>query len=239
MAPMNTYEKGSSLPLGNIALAAVAAIVLVSVAWYVGGPRGTESDKKTAVSPKKSGSNERVHIEAGNSPSLGKPDAKVAIVAFADYQCPFCAVLHFGAESAIIKEYVAKGKVRFTFKQYPFLGEESVRAAMASKCAEEQGKFWEYHGVLFERQMQSVGENIGIFSTENLARIAQEVNVNESMFKECLTSGKHKQVVLDELEEGRQAGVENTPTMFINGKKTEGALSFEAYKTIIEEELNK
>ena len=124
MTPMHVREKGSSLPLGNIILATIAAVVLVGVVWYVGGPRGTEPGKKTASSPKKIGSNERVRIEAGNSPSLGKSDAKVAIVAFADYQCPFCATLHFGAESAIMKEYVAKGKVKFTFKQYPFLGEE-------------------------------------------------------------------------------------------------------------------
>ena len=232
-------EKGSALPIGNIILATIAAIMLVGVVWYFGGPRGTASEKKTTTSVKKHDANERVHIEAGDSPSLGRPDAKVSIVAFADYQCPFCAVLHFGAESAIIKEYVAKGKATFTFKQYPILGGESTRAAMASKCAEEQGKFWEYHDTLFERQMQSTGENEGIFSQENLIRLASDAQVNESMLKECLVSEKYKQAVLDEMEEGKQAGVESTPTMFINGKRTEGALSYEVYKTMIEEELSR
>ena len=232
-------EKGSALPIGNIILATVAAIMLVSVVWYFGGPRGTETKKKTTTVSQKDGDNARVNIEAGDSPSLGRRDVKVAIIEFADYQCPFCAVLHAGAEAAIINEYVKKGKARFTFKQYPFLGEESVRAAGASKCAQEQGKFWEYHDVLFDRQMQNAGENIGVFSAENLKRIADNVGLNEGMFEKCLASGKYTQTVLDEMEEGRQAGVENTPTVFINGRKTEGALTFDAYTAIIEEELSR
>lgn len=234
-----SYEKGSTLPLGNIVLAAIAAIVLVGVVWYIGGPRGTSSEKKTEISLQKNGENERVEIGAGDAPSLGRRDASVAIVEFADYQCPFCAVLHAGAEAAIMEEYVKKGKVRFTFKQYPFLGDASVRAASASKCAQEQGKFWEYHTALFERQMESMGEGAGIFFTEDLRRLAGDVGLNAGMFEKCLASEKYMQTVLDEMEEGRQAGVVNTPTVFINGRKTEGAQAFDVYKTIIEEELSR
>lgn len=232
-------ERGSALPLGNIVLAAVAAITLVGVVWYFGGPRGIETEKKTVATSQKEGSNERVEIAAGSAPSLGRRDAKVAIVEFADYQCPFCAVLHAGAEAAIMDEYVKKGKARFTFKQYPFLGAGSVRAASASKCAQEQGKFWEYHDALFERQMQGAEENTGVFSVENLKRIAGDVGLNGGMFEKCLEGEKYTQAVLDEMEEGRQAGVASTPTMFINGRKTEGALTFDAYKTMIEEELSR
>lgn len=240
MTLMNMHEKGSALPLGNIVLAAIAAIALVGAVWYIGGPRGAPSEKKMETSLQKNGENERVKISAGDAPSLGRRDAKVAIVEFADYQCPFCAVLHAGAQAAIMEEYVKKGNVRFTFKHYPFLGDGSVRAASASKCAQEQGKFWEYHDALFERQMQqSAEENTGIFSTENLKRMAEDVGLNAGMFEKCLASGKYAQAVLDEMEEGRQAGVINTPTMFINGRKTEGALTFDAYKAIIEEELNR
>lgn len=239
MIQRRSYEKGSALPFGNIILATIAAITLVGVAWYVGGPRGTLDEKKTTTPSQKNSARERVEIGAGNAPSLGRRDANITIVEFADYQCPFCAVLHFGAEAAIINEYVKKGKARFIFKHYPFLGDESVRAASASKCAEEQGKFWEYHDALFERTTQSVEENAGVFSVENLKQIAGNVGLNTSMFEKCLASGKHTQRVLDEMEEGRQAGVTSTPTIFINGRKTEGALAFEAYKTIIEEELSK
>lgn len=239
MMQVKIYEKGSALPLGNIVLAVCAAIALVGVAWYIGGPRGTDTEKKAISLSQKNGENERVEIDAGSAPSLGRRDAKVAIVEFADYQCPFCAVLHAGAETAIIEEYVKKGKARFTFKQYPFLGDESVRAASASKCAEEQGKFWEYHHALFERQMQNVEENTGVFSAENLKRIAGDVGLNAKIFDACAASDKYKQIVLGEMEEGTQAGVTSTPTIFINGRKIEGALTFDAYKTIIEEELNK
>lgn len=219
-------------------LAIIAAVMLVAVAWYVGGPRGATTEKKTTPSQKNSG-NERVEIGAGGSPSIGRPDAKVAIIEFADYQCPFCVVLHAGAEAAIIDEYVKKGKARFTFKQYPFLGDESVRAAVASKCAQEQGKFWEYHDALFDRQMQNISENAGVFSVENLKGIAENVELNGGMFEKCLASRKYTETVLDEMEEGRQAGVESTPTMFINGQKTEGALTFDAYVAIIDAELSR
>ncbi len=232
-------EKGSALPLGNIVLATIAAVMLIGVVWYMGGPRGTTTEKKTTAQSQKGEGDERVEIGAGGSPSIGRPDAKVTIIEFADYQCPFCAVLHAGAEAAIIDEYVKKGKARFTFKHYPFLGDESVRAATASKCAQEQEKFWEYHDALFERQMQNTGENAGVFSGENLKRTAENVGLNEGMFEKCLASGKYEQIILDEMEEGRQAGVENTPTMFINGRKTEGALTFDAYKAIIDEELSR
>lgn len=239
MTQTNTHEKGSALPLGNIIIAAIAAIALVGAVWYIGGPRGTMSEKKTKASSQKNSVYERVEIGAGGAPSLGKRDAKVAIVEFADYQCPFCAVLHFGAEAAIMEEYVKKGKARFTFKQYPFLGDESVLAASASKCADEQGKFWEYHHALFEHQTQNPEENTGVFSVKNLKRIAGDTGLTADKFEKCLASGKYEQIVLDEMDEGRRAGVANTPTVFINGRKTEGALTFDAYKIIIEEELNK
>ncbi|MCR4323168.1 MAG: DsbA family protein [Candidatus Azambacteria bacterium] len=232
-------EKGSALPLGNIILATLAAIALISVVWYFGGPRGTSQEKNISALSQKNGINERAEISIGDSPSLGRRDARVAIVEFADYQCPFCAVLHAGAEVAIMDEYVKKGKATLTFKHYPFFGDESVRAASASKCADEQGKFWEFHDALFERRMQSVDENIGIFSTENLITISGGVGLNEKMFTACLTSGKYTQAVLDEMEEGRQAGVVSTPTIFINGRKTEGSLAFDVYKTIIDEELSR
>lgn len=234
-----SHEGGSTLPLGNIVLATIAAVVLVGVVWYAGGPRGTSTEKKTEISLQGNGENERVEITAGSAPSLGRRDASVAIVEFADYQCPFCAVLHAGAGAAIMEEYVKKGKVRFTFKQYPFLGDASARAASASKCAQEQGKFWEYHAALFEHQTKSMGEGASTFFDNDLKRLGGDVGLNAGMFEKCLAGGKYTQTVLDEMEEGRQAGVVNTPTMFINGRKTEGAQTFDVYKAIIEDELNK
>ena len=97
MTHQRASEKGSALPLGNIVLATLAAVALVGVVWYFGGPRGTETGEKTIATSQKEGSNERVYVDAGSAPSLGRRDAKVAIViknvfvVFASV--PICAML--------------------------------------------------------------------------------------------------------------------------------------------------
>ncbi|MCL5019399.1 MAG: thioredoxin domain-containing protein [Patescibacteria group bacterium] len=108
---------------------------------------------------------ERVNVDPGSLPALGKPDAPVTIIEFADYQCPFCERYYTDAEKNIMEDYVKTGKVKFIFRNYAFLGPESILAAEGGYCAAEQGKFWEYHNFLYEHQGP---ENSGTFSKENL-----------------------------------------------------------------------
>lgn len=108
---------------------------------------------------------ERVIVDVGSLPVLGKPDAPVTVIEFADFQCPFCERFYKDAEKGIIENYVKSGKVKFVFRNYAFLGPESNIAAEGSYCASEQGKFWEYHNFLFDNQGP---ESSGTFSKENL-----------------------------------------------------------------------
>lgn len=108
---------------------------------------------------------ERINVDPGSLPVLGKSDAPVTIIEFADFQCPFCERFYKDAEKGIIENYVKSGKVKFVFRNYAFLGPESNIAAEGSYCANEQGKFWEYHNFLFDHQGP---ENSGTFSKENL-----------------------------------------------------------------------
>lgn len=108
---------------------------------------------------------ERVNVDPGALPSLGRSDAPITIIEFADFQCPFCERFYKDAESGIIENYVKSGKVKFVFRNYAFLGPESNIAAEGSYCASEQGKFWEYHNFLFDNQGP---ENSGTFSKESL-----------------------------------------------------------------------
>lgn len=148
---------------------------------------------------------------------IGNAGARVTIVEYADFQCPFCGMFFKEAGQKIMNDYVNTGKVKFVYRDYAFLGEESVRAAEAARCAGDQGKFWEYHDYLFTHQS---GENRGQFSDQNLKVFAKDLQLNITSFGNCLDSEKYKDEVDLERESGTKAGVQGTPKGFIlkNGK---------------------
>jgi protein-disulfide isomerase len=143
--------------------------------------------------------------------TIGDKSAKIEVIAFEDFQCPFCGRFFVDAEP-IIKNYVTAGKIRFTYKDFAFLGPESKKAAEAARCAEDQGKFWEYHDYLFNHQN---GENQGNFADPKLKSFAKTLNLDQTAFSKCLDTGKYTQVVADSATEGRDAGVQGTPKAFI------------------------
>ena len=107
----------------------------------------------------------------GTNPPLGNLKAKVQIVEFGDFQCPYCGEFNKNIEPQIRKDFINKGTVVFAYRDFAFLGPESNDAALASRCASEQGKFWPYHDLLYSRQN---GENEGAFKTENLKKFAKD-----------------------------------------------------------------
>ena len=148
---------------------------------------------------------------------LGNANAKVVLIEYADFQCPFCERFFNDSEKAVRDNYVKTGKVKFVYRDFAFLGPESTAAAMASHCAGDQGKFWEYHDYLYTHQN---GENKGAVADANLKSFAKNIGLNESTFNQCLDSEKYAQVVKDAASSGRAAGVTGTPKGFIlkNGK---------------------
>ncbi len=176
-----------------------------------------------------------IEIDINRNEILGNKNAKVSWVEFGDYQCPYCKKLHSGARKEIIKKYVDSGKINMVFKNFAFLGEESVWAAEAALCAKDQGKFWDYHDLLFEKQS---GENQGTFKKDNLIKWAAELGLNVDEFKGCLDSEVKKSEIQKDYEEGIKVGVEGTPTVFINGEKMGGVLPVEKYEEVIEKFLN-
>lgn len=113
--------------------------------------------------------------------------------------------------------------MRFEYKHFAFLGEESRQAAEASECAREQGQFWPYHDVLFANQR---GENAGAYRTQALEVFAVALGLDEEAFSECLASDRYEDVVEAERAEGEERGVQSTPTLFVNGEMIEGAVPF-------------
>jgi protein-disulfide isomerase len=134
----------------------------------------------------------------------------------------------------VLQSYIDSGKVNLVYKHSAFLGQESAWAAQASECAADQGKFWEYHDLLFDRWN---GENQGTFVKENLIGFAKELDLDMAKFEPCLTNDETLQRVIADTEEGRQVGVTGTPTFFINGKPLVGAQPAEAFQAEIDAAL--
>lgn len=159
----------------------------------------------------------------------GDPDAPITIIDFSDFQCSHCARFAIETEPKIEEELVETGKVRFGFRHFAFLSEESVRAAEASECAAEQDAFWEYHDLLF-------GSNIS-FTDENLKEFASDLDLDIEQFEECLDSGKYQKTVKGDLTTGRSMGVQGTPHFIVsNGERLGGAQTLSAFKQAIGEE---
>ena len=164
-------------------------------------------------------------------PSKGSPEAKVFIVEFSEFLCPWCA--RFATETAreIEKEYVTTGLVQIIFIDFIVHGEPALLAAEAAHCAQDQGQFWAYHDLLFEN---FVGE---AYSREQLDGFARKLSLDMTAFGRCLDSRKYRTFVLASTQLGEEAGVESTPTIFVNLQMIPGFLPFAELKPVIEEEL--
>lgn len=173
-------------------------------------------------------------ITSGNT--MGDPQAPIHLIEYGDYQCPFCLQFWRETEPFLIEEYVNTGKVYFEYRSLgEFLGPESGWAAEGAYCAGDQGKFWEFHDTLFTNW---TGENAGDFTREKLIGYAETLHLDLDEFAACLEDGKHKGTVDRDRLQAEAEGITATPTFIINGRKVEGAQSFQIMKHILDDLLN-
>ncbi|HET8570084.1 MAG TPA: thioredoxin domain-containing protein [Candidatus Limnocylindria bacterium] len=149
----------------------------------------------------------------------GDVAAPVEVEEWSDFQCPFCRQLALDVEPKVLASRVQTGRAKVVWRHFAFLGQESSWAAEASECANDQGKFWEYHDKLFAEQ---AGENRGTFRKDALKRFASDLGLDRAAFDACLDGGRHTARVAADTAAGRQKGVTVTPTLFVNGRKSEG-----------------
>ena len=168
-----------------------------------------------------------------DDPKLGDDNAKVSIVEFSDFECPFCGNFVRETFEDLKREYIDTGKVSFVFKNFPITNahKNAMIAALASECANEQGKFWEYHNKLFRSQKS--------LEKKDLKEYAADLKLDTAKFNTCLDSEKYKDEVSKDIEEGTGLGVRGTPTFYINGRALSGALPLEEFENVINEELSK
>lgn len=174
-----------------------------------------------------------VQIELEGWPTMGNPDAKVVMVEYSDFVCPFCK-RHYDQTMPLIKQqYIDTGKVRFVYKDFVVVGGD--RAAEAAHCAGEQGKFWQYHDLLFARQ----AEDRGRWSDSLVHRAyAVELGLNADALVQCFEERRYQQKVLASTQEAQRNGGTGTPYTLVNNIPVSGARPFSVFQAAIEAALN-
>lgn len=167
----------------------------------------------------------------GTDPALGAAHAKVTLVMFEDFECPFCGRFSRETLPRLLTREVKDGTLRIVWKDFPLsIHSHAAKAHEAARCAQAGGKFWEYHDLLFRNQ-----DNLDI---SDLKRYARDVGLSGGQFDACLDSGKGAPLVKASQAEGFAAGVSGTPSFVINGRLIAGALPYETFESVISSAAN-
>jgi protein-disulfide isomerase len=157
----------------------------------------------------------KVTMALGHFPTKGDKNAKIAVIEFADFRCPFCEQYFTKTEPTVMKDYVDSGKVKYAFRNFQFLGPASLTAGNAAECANDQGKFWDYHTWLYKNQPPE--SDVSLYTSDKLTEAAGTLGLNTAQFKTCLDSTKFAKNLTDDQNEGSTGGISGTPS-FIIGK---------------------
>ena len=203
--------RGPVVAFGYLAAALAGALLLAgSLVAFGGVGRAAPSPSPTLAPTPTPPPN------AANGPSLGSAAAPVTIEIWADYQCPYCRLEATVFGGSMERAYVLPGLARVVYRDFVFLGQESIDAAVAARCAGSQdpGAYWRYHDLLFASQK---GENQGTFNRANLVTLAGIAALDATAFTACLDDPAVAKAVGDETAQGRSAGIESTPTLRFSG----------------------
>jgi protein-disulfide isomerase len=172
-----------------------------------------------------------------DSKALGTKGAKVLVQEFADFRCPVCLQFFHGVEPQLLKDYITPGKIRYEFHHFIVIdqktgGSESQHAAEASECANEQGRFWDYHNMLYTNQPPETTS--GGFADNRLKAFAAAIGLDSAKFNACFDSHRFASVVAADVSLGQQMGVSGTPTVFVNGAMVSNPLDYTQLKQQID-----
>jgi len=173
---------------------------------------------------------------AMGSPILGNPLAPITIVEFGDYQCHQCYNWFHNTKPMIMRDYIETGKANLVFVDFAFLGKDSPKASQATYCADDQGKYWEYHNSLYTSQESKIDS--GWANSERLKAFAFNLDLDMELFNECLDSEKYSKRIQYNSQQARDNGVRGTPGFFIVGpddqKQIAGAQPFSVFQRIMD-----
>jgi protein-disulfide isomerase len=171
---------------------------------------------------------QRVDVSTDNDPSIGPDNAKVTIIEFSDFQCPYCQVWYKQVYKQLLENY--PDQIRLVYRDLPLpMHPQAIPAAEAAECANEQGAFWKYHDALFEQQ----------YGLDRAAyeHYASDLGLDLKVFAECLDSHRYQGEINADASDAGSVGISGTPSFVINGRILIGALPLSDFKTVIDEEL--
>ncbi len=148
--------------------------------------------------------------------TLGDPAAPITLDVWSDNQCPYCDRFWTSVAPGLISKYIQTGEARLVYHDYTFIGPESLSSAIAARAADQQGKFWPYHDLLFANQRT---ENSGAFSAARLADFARAIGLDMGTWTAALSDPTISQAIQQETAAGQALGINGTPTLFVNGVK--------------------
>ncbi|MDE1765462.1 MAG: DsbA family protein [Thaumarchaeota archaeon] len=227
--------------LPSIGIGAGIAIASIVVIFFI---YGQDTVTKSHPSPEMTAQNasQKIGLDmitSNSSPVLGSATAPITMIEFGDYQCFYCNNFFHNTESDIVKNYVDTGKVKMYFKDFTIIGQDSVTAASAAHCAQEQGKFWEYHDMLYTNWS---GENTGWASASNMTQFAKQLGLNQDQFNQCMIQSKYLPIIRNSVSDANNLGLTGTPDFFIIGPdnsvtKVVGAQPYSVFDEIFKSKL--
>ena len=195
--------------------AAVVAAVVVFVAGQGAGP--STADELPA-----------------ERPVLGQPDAAIVIREYGDFQCPSCGAFFRVIEPQVRATFIDTGLARLEWHDFAWIGQESRDAANAARCAGDQGRFWDFHDLLYRSQS---GENQGAFAPDRLKAMGAQLGLEPVAFNACVDGNGHANAVATDFADVRSRGFNSTPTFLVGNQRIVGAQPFEVFQAAINAEL--
>lgn len=206
---------------------------------------GSNTDKDNEVANVNSGANNVANNNGDNQPAppvanvpavtnsdyvRGNPNAKVTLIEYSDFECPYCARFFSATIEPLVKSY--GDKIRFIYRHFPLsFHKNAMPAALAAECAGEQGKFWEMHDKIFALNLS---EELGV---DNFKKAAKDFKLNTAKFNDCLDTQKYKAKITSEMNGGAAAGISGTPGTFVNGELIKGAVDIGTLQSAIDGKL--
>lgn len=228
--------------LPSLGIGAGIIILVIVVIFLVHGQGTTRTPAPEILPQETQNSSQTVSLDAiasNLSPVLGSENAPITMIEFGDYQCFYCNHFFHNTEPDIVKNYIDTGKVKMYFKDFTIIGQDSVTAANAAHCAQEQGKFWEYHDTLYNNW---AGENTGWASTTNLEQFAKQIGLNQDQFDQCMAQTRYIPIIRNSVSDANNLGLTGTPDFFIIGPgnsvtKVVGAQPYQVFDEIFKSKL--
>jgi protein-disulfide isomerase len=166
-------------------------------------------------------------VSTDDDPYRGADDAKVVVIEFSDFNCTYCGRFARDTLNPLMEKY--QDRVKFVYRDFPILAQSSLTASLAAECANEQGKFWDYHNMLFNSQ--------GQFARDFFIQQAEDMGMDVNAFTKCLDDQKYLDEIRNDAVTAQELGLRGTPGFFVNGKYISGAQPYQVFADAIEAEL--